>query len=188
MKNKWDTPTLDSNGKQLKMYTQWAAMMLRSRFQPYAENVVIDDRFKSYDFFIDWAKSQKGWMHTEESGRVWSLDKDIVGDGSIYSPDVCVFVPAVINNLNIKSLDHSLPRCVSKTPSGNYIGRIKVFGKRKSLGTYGTIQEATESVISAKLKYIDTLDEVYSKLLDERVIPNLRKNTMEIFLQYVGEA
>ena len=36
MKNKWDTPTLDSNGKQLKMYTQWGAMMLRSRFQTYA--------------------------------------------------------------------------------------------------------------------------------------------------------
>ena len=29
MKNKWDTPTLDSDGKQLKMYTQWGAMMLR---------------------------------------------------------------------------------------------------------------------------------------------------------------
>lgn len=188
MKKKWNTPTLDSDGKQLKMYTQWAAMMLRSRFQPYAENVVIDDRFKSYDFFIDWAKNQKGWMHTEESGRVWALDKDIVGDGSIYSPEVCVFVPAVINNFNIKSLDHSLPRCVSRTPVGNYIGRIKVFGKRKSLGTYDNIQEAVESVLSAKLKYIDTLDEMYSHLLDERVIPNLRKNTMGIFRQYAGEA
>ena len=188
MKNKWDTPTLDSDGKQLKMYTQWGAMMLRSRFQTYAENVVIDDRFKSYDYFIDWAKNQKGWLHTEDSGRLWALDKDIVGDGSIYSPEVCVFVPAVINNFNIKSLDHSLPRCVSKTPSGNYIGRMKMFGKRKSLGTYNTIQEATKSVVSAKLEYIDVLDEMYSKLLDERVIPNLRKNTMEIFLQYVGEA
>ena len=185
---KWNTPTLDSDGKQLKMYTQWAAMMLRSRFQPYAENVVIDDRFKSYDLFIDWAMNQKGWMHIEESGRVWALDKDIVGDGSIYSPEVCVFVPAVINNFNIKSLDHSLPRCVSQTPSGKYTSRIRVFGKRENLGTYDTIQEATGSIVSAKLKYIDTLDEMYGNLLDERVIPNLRKNTMGIFLQYVGEA
>lgn len=29
----------------------------------------------------------------------YHLDKDIMGDGSIYSPQVCRFVPQAINNL-----------------------------------------------------------------------------------------
>ena len=40
----------------------------------------------------------KGWMESQPHyGR--QLDKDILGDGTLYSPETCVFVPAWINTL-----------------------------------------------------------------------------------------
>ena len=55
-----------------------------------------------------------------------------------------------------KRLDHKKGQPIkgySKTKSGNYLARIKHYGKIIDLGTYGTKEEARQAYVEGKLKY-----------------------------------
>ena len=78
-----------------------------------------ENNFKDFDTFVDWCLEQQGYMLKEDSGRFWSLDKDIlVPCNKIYSPDTCMFVPNRINNIFYsKKRDSDLPLGVTKRPN-----------------------------------------------------------------------
>lgn len=179
--NRWVTPISDVvDGKNVvrKGYTQWAGMFNRAKGQKYYEEVGISGMFKSYDLWCEWAKEQKGFMELDVNDRVWSLDKDIVGDGTIYSEDVCVFVPCVINNL-FKS---------SKRKTTNFMGvfkesRKKLFkasitveSKHHHLGYFKTELEAHLEYLKARKCFADDLFRDYGDAVDDRVWDALFKS------------
>lgn len=87
------------NGKRLPEYKFWQAMLIRcydDSFKdknPSYKNCVVSDNFKSYPYFHNWCQHQKGF-----GVQGWQLDKDLLGDGLLYSEDTCVFIPQRLNS------------------------------------------------------------------------------------------
>lgn len=58
--------------------------------------VIVCDEWHSYQVFLNWALLN-GW----EDGL--QLDKDVIGDGLLYSPETCCFVTKLVNANNTRS-------------------------------------------------------------------------------------
>lgn len=171
--NRWSNPiseVVDGVKVQRKEYSQWLGMVNRVKGKKYYDGVIVSDNFKSYDWYLDWAKQQKGFLNLETCGRLWAIDKDIVGDGTIYSEDVCVFVPAEINNMFRRSFKHDLPEGVFKEKrKKKFKSAISKFGKHIHLGYFDSVEEAHQVYLVERLVYVNQLIEKYQHRLDDRV-------------------
>lgn len=81
------TSTVDGKRVKYPIYRLWENMLYRvtKRYK----SVSISKEWLLFSNFKKWVLSQK-W-----EGKV--LDKDLFGDGSIYSPETCVFLPHQVN-------------------------------------------------------------------------------------------
>lgn len=59
----------------------------------------VSNLFSSFEDFCDFCVNCPGFGRYDDHGRIYSLDKDILGDGTHYSREACCFVPLRINNL-----------------------------------------------------------------------------------------
>ena len=85
-----DTP-VTKDGKIDPAYRCWANMLARC----------YSGRYKSYDAKVckEWHEYEvfKEWFYQQDwEGK--ELDKDIRGDGCLYSPETCIFVSKQLNN------------------------------------------------------------------------------------------
>lgn len=179
--NRWVTPSRDKiDGKTVvrKEYNQWASMFNRAKGQKYYEEVGISEMFKSYDLWCEWAREQKGFLNTEYNGKIWSIDKDILGDGTIYSEDVCVFVPTEINNLVKGSGRENLPTGVVESGSNSfnpYTAKLKYLGVSFSGGVYDNVERAHKVYLRFRKEMVKDIMEIYGDSVDERVYSKLRE-------------
>lgn len=81
------------------------------------------------------------------------LDKDILGDGKLYSPETCCFVP---NYLNTVFTNHNRGTDYRHNEM-KYRARLKKYGNKIELGYYTTEEEAHSVYIKEKHKYIREL-------------------------------
>ena len=94
----------------------------------------------------------------------WCLDKDILVKGNReYAPDKCCFVPNEINVLfhKEKKNNRGLPKGVTKLHK-----RYRATFRSKMVGSFYSVDEATESYINAKKKWIITLADKYKEKLN----------------------
>lgn len=180
-KSNWLTPVSDKiNDKTVvrKEYTQWLAMFNRAKGKKNYENVVLSEMFKSYDLWYGWAKEQKGFMGLDVNNRIWAIDKDIVGDGTIYSEDVCVFVPCVINNLFTSSKRKSTGYAgvFKESRKKLFKAGITVDSKSHHLGYFKTEVEAHLEYLKARKVFADKLYDKYGEAVDCRVWDSLFKS------------
>lgn len=162
------------DGVEVRAYRIWNVMLQRVKYYKGYESVSCDERFKDYDFFYDWCQKQVGFQELDENGRVFSLDKDILSNGSgVYGPDTCVFVPQTLNNL-CKSIGGDLPRGVSCRSDvvgkgKKYVARLTKGGKCMYLGSYHNPEDASVAYEVARREYLLELKELYGARVDERV-------------------
>ena len=76
--------------------------------------------FKDFQEFAEWCQHQYGYLHKEENGRHWQVDKDLkIFGNKMYSPETCIFVPTRINSLLIscgaRRGTHPLGVCYDKS-------------------------------------------------------------------------
>lgn len=74
-------------------YLDWFGMIQRcysGKQKAYAECYVAEE-WRSFSNFYEWWKIH----HKLE----WALDKDLLGDGKLYSPNTCCYIPQYVNNL-----------------------------------------------------------------------------------------
>lgn len=156
-------------------YSLWMNMLKRC----YANNpgdpsyvgCEVSEHFLTLSNFISWVdkfgKPLKGWC----------LDKDLLGDGKIYSEHTCCFLPSIIN-LVFKSHNFStigLLRGVNQQPgSGRFKASRSMYGKTVCLGTYGTQEEAHQAYIEATESYVHSLADEYKDLLAANVYDALK--------------
>lgn len=106
----------DERGKRVKTrpYAQWTAMYGRcsengsykKRFDAY-KDAYCSELFSNYDSWIAWAETKLGFMCLDENGKIFEQDKDLLGDGNLYSEDTCCFVP--------RNMNHSIRNYHTKT-------------------------------------------------------------------------
>lgn len=88
-------------GKQVThpAYRAWASILWRcydikflSRTPTYA-SATICDQWRAFSEFRKW------WIANQVDG--WHIDKDLLSDGKVYSPDTCIFIPQWLNKFTL---------------------------------------------------------------------------------------
>ena len=166
------------NGVHTKEYTLWVNMLKRcynDSFQkkyPTYIGCEVSDNFKSYEYFYEWCHKQIGFDN-DGNGNPFHLDKDLlIKSNKVYSEYSCVFIPAEINSLLVKS-----DNIRGKHPIGvHYHKRDKAFvaqvrknkGKSEHLGYFKTEIEAFNAYKEAKETFVKELANKWEGKIDER--------------------
>ena len=134
-------------------YLCWSRMLQRcyssniqSRQPTYAGCTVCVE-WHSFMAFRAWMKTQD-WIGNQ-------LDKDLIGNGKLYSPDNCVFVSSQLNSLFTESGANrgKYPIGVSwNKGKSDFRGTISIDGKCKQLGRFASAEEAHAAWYKAKLE------------------------------------
>ena len=169
------------------MYEYWKNVLTRThdskyheKFPAYLKARVVEN-WKPFMGFYEWAETQ------DYSGDK-VLDKDILGDGTLYSPETCCFIPERVNNFLV---GHTLKGSCLKgasfdKESGKFKASIGMLGKTKNLGRYFNQYEAHLVYCKAKLSY--SFDIVNEYQVEDRVaaalIAKLQKKVDEAEVLY----
>lgn len=161
------------NGETLREYVIWKGFMKRcydtttKNIQPTYLNCQSSENFKNFTYFKNWCKEQVGFINLE-----WDLDKDILGDGSIYHEDVCVFVPREINL--IFNSDLSVLKGVTFNKQRDmFAAQICDGGGNRFLGYFENEKDARNNYLREKSKRISFLADKYRGCVDYRVYDKL---------------
>lgn len=163
-------------------YSRWKAMILRcySGRQASYENTFVCEEWLTFSNFRKWMITQD-WEGKE-------LDKDLLGDGTLYSPTNCTFVPSQVN----KFMTNALPERLHQGGEICFCKRDKVYRiscsnplspeDNKTKGVRNTEAEAIELWCSYKYKYAIDLAETLedrrlAQLLIDKYKPKQNTNT-----------
>lgn len=121
--------------------------------------------FTDFQEFAEWCQEQYGYLHTEDNGRFWQLDKDILGNGRLYSPTTCCFVPSKLNGILVEQESHQglLLGTKMSENSQRFIARCRDVGGRKvHIGVYDTEEQAHHAWYEFKRNVIKEVLELYT--------------------------
>lgn len=160
---------LHYSGDTFRMYSVWSGMLercLSERYQklkPTYQGCLIADEWRRFSRFQSWMVS-KDW-----EGK--HLDKDLLGDGKLYSPGTCCFVEPWVNNLFLDSgrIRGEFPIGVSKQGK-RYKAQIKINGKKTHIGMFDSPDEAHGAYCRAKLNHVRTLMTDYPDLVVKEAV------------------
>lgn len=165
------------NGKPLKSYKIWEAMIKRCYSKKSNINYPSYDKCEVCEEWLCYANF-KNWYDKniyEIIGENICLDKDIlVQNNKIYSPETCIFVPEYINKLFMgHKRNYELPKGIYETEYKKYQASIRIKGKNIYLGTFDTIEEASQSYYKARLDYIKEVAEEYKDKIPKKLYNRL---------------
>ena len=174
------------NGRNTKEYMLWCSMLKRCYNEslhlkhPTYEGCEVSENFKSYEYFYEWCHKQIGF-----GVRGWHLDKDLLIKGNkVYSETTCVFIPAEVNTLLVKS-----DKIRGKHPIGVYWRNTKKAfvaqvnkgkGKSEYLGSFNTEIEAFNAYKGVKENYLKELANKWKSQIDIRAYQALMNYTVDI--------
>ena len=179
------------NGRNTKEYMLWIDMLKRcysdanvcdnfKKKYPTYEGCEVSENFKSYEYFYEWCHNQIGF-----GVKGWQLDKDLLIKGNkVYSESTCVFIPAEVNTLLVKS-----DKIRGKHPIGVYWRNTKKAfvaqvnknkGKPEYLGSFNTEIEAFNAYKEVKENYLKELANKWKSQIDDRAYEALMNYEVEI--------
>ncbi|MGL4756216.1 MAG: hypothetical protein ACRCXB_28015 [Aeromonadaceae bacterium] len=165
------------NGKQVmcQAYMAWMNMLNRCYSEklhasrPTYVGVTVCEEWKSFMAFRAW------WLGNQVDG--WELDKDLIGDGTVYSPESCIYVPGWLNTFTTDS-GASRGDCPIGVrfhkQSGKYQARCShPFGRHESIGLFSDKLVAGQAWMNRKLEIAEELkpkmDEIDARIY-QRVV------------------
>ena len=156
---------LEINTKKDISYRIWHNMLSRtvnelnkSKMPAYKDATVCDEWLIYSNF--------KKWFDNPNNGYIegYELDKDILSKGNkVYSPDTCCFIPHEINSL-IRRWERrkgEYPQGVSKNNKNSYKVTVGVRGTRIYVGTFNTVEDASNAYSRAKEAIIKSIAKEY---------------------------
>ena len=178
--------SISEGGVETKEYVLWKGMLRRcysdnfKKRYPTYEYCKVSENFKYYEYFYEWCNKQIGF-----NNGGWHLDKDLLVKGNkVYSESTCVFLPAEINSLLVKS-----DKIRGKHPIGvSWNKRDEVFvakvkkskGKSEYLGYFNTEIEAFNAYKTAKESFVKEQAEKWKGEIDGRAYEALMNYTVDI--------
>ena len=149
-------PTVNGKSVWCSFSQVWRNMIERCHSKKFQEK---NPTYIGCEVTPDWKyfMTFKVWMEIQDwEGR--QLDKDLIGNSKLYSPETCCFIPGWLN-----SLFNGCGKTRGKWPLGvNYYNNrdkkfkagLRVDNKKKFLGYFDTSEEAHEVYCKAKIEYI----------------------------------
>lgn len=175
------------NNKSTKIHKLWQSLLTRCydekfhKKQPTYKDCSVCEEWHNFQTFAKWYDQN----YYEVEGEKMQLDKDILIKGNkVYSPDSCVFVPQIINNLFLK---HDAAR--GKFPIGVSFNKNKEkyiascnngSGNRGYLGLFDTPEEAFQAYKTAKEALIQEKAEIYKNLIPVKLYEVMMNYKVEI--------
>lgn len=159
-------------------YALWKRMMQRCydsnihKTNPTYIDCTVTEEWHNFQNFAKWIDDN----YYEFEEEKMHLDKDILVKGNkVYSPDTCIFVPARINTLFIKSDGNrnSYIGVSYRKDRERYNVRLRRDGRKIFLGDYNNPEDAFEVYKEYKEAYIKQMAERYKES-----IPNTLYNAM----------
>lgn len=156
------------------IYWKWSSMIKRSycphyhKDKPTYKDVEVCDEWKIYSNFSNWAEKYGPIKDLE-------LDKDFLGDGKLYSPETCCFVPSYINGLDMhrinKSTGVSYHERISKWEASVIFTDESGKVDHRYLGVYSDKEDAHRAYIDGKREVVKEKLDRYRKepFFDKRV-------------------
>ena len=156
----------------LPAYSAWTNMLSRCYDKNYRdrrlyENSYVDEDWHCFQTFADWYYD-KTKIATWEGRKC--LDKDILGDGKLYSETNCCIVPAAINRVIAVNYGGVYLPGVLRSTNGLY-GVIPEYDNSRS--RFKTEIEAHEFFVKTKVNKIQSLAEKYREQIDPIVFETL---------------
>lgn len=155
-------------------YDRWVGMLRRcyskkwKSDQPSYVGTEVCDRWFIFSNFKAWMEKQD-WQDKH-------LDKDLLGNGKLYSEQTCCFIDQHINKFIRTQNSYTFKKKIGvhKTKYGKFEARIKDFrcGRLIHIGTFTDEEAAHQAWISAKS---EILKEICHSLTDVRIIEALRR-------------
>ena len=152
-------PIIDGKQVRCPAYDAWKGMLTRCysakhhRRRPTYIGVKVCEEWLGFMAFRKW------WVENHVDG--WQLDKDVLSDDMIYSPDTCIFVPAWLNTFTVDSgaASGGLPIGVSfEKRVGKFKARCRhPFGRQEHLGHFSTPEEAHAAWLARKIEIANEL-------------------------------
>ena len=168
-----------------KQYQIWKDMLRRCyddkfhKKHPTYKDCEVCDEWLNFQNFAKWYDKNYYKIENEQM----HLDKDILIKGNkIYSPETCVIVPQVINDLFVKNNKSrgDLPIGVTFDKSRNkYIGQCKK-GNMKSTKRFDNIDEAFYFYKTNKENYIKYIAEKYKNKIPSKLYYAMLNYEVEI--------
>lgn len=165
------------NKKKTPQYVAWENMLMRcyypktSRYSAYGGiGVKVCDEWLSYENFAKW--------YDDNYIEGYHLDKDLLGDGTIYSPEDCCYVPQklnsvfVVNSKNIGRPQADLPTGIYRQGSGYTSSVLKekryFTGKEDAHKDYLTRKWNSVRYIATEMyRWTEITEKVYQAVLDK---------------------
>ena len=170
-------PAIDGKRVMCPAYRAWKNMFKRvysAKFhasRPTYSDVKVCDGWRSFSNFRSW------WLDHHVDG--WHIDKDLLSDDGVYSPEACLFVPAW---LNLFTTDSGAARgayqigvCFHKQ-SGRFEAKCSnpITKKREHLGLFDTPEAANLAWRTRKLELalelkpkMDSIDQrIYDRVVE----------------------
>lgn len=149
------------NAQHEKSYSIWNAMLSRC-YNPIS--IKTDPTYIGCTVCNEWLtfSNFKRWFD-ENYVEGYQLDKDILVKGNkIYSPDTCCFVPKEINTLLTyrKRNNSGLPIGIARN-NKRFMVKVHINNRQTYIGTFDSMQEASEAYIKAKESNIKRVATLY---------------------------
>ena len=169
--------------RRIRAFISWKNMIRRiyngyGRFAKCYENCVICEEWLDYGVFKNWYENQRG------CGLKYELDKDLLGNGTLYSPTTCCLLPRELNRMisDRKTKNRELPTGVVKSGKKYYAHYVMGTSEKKlvRIGGFNTPEEASNAYKAFRKKRIAETAQVYYDKgeLDERAYNALIKFNM----------
>lgn len=174
----------ECDSREFKPY--WSAMFRRC----FSEAETSKSRFYlGVEIAVDWHNFSNfnSWAILQKFEEGWQLDKDILGNRKLYSPENCCFIPKEINQALIlprASLsDEHLVGMYYDARLNKYIAQARVGKTNSYIGCFETQEEAYIAYKSVKEPYIRSLAEKWKDKIDTKVYEKLIQFSVEKWLE-----
>jgi hypothetical protein len=167
-----------------RIYNTWSNMFKRcydNKFherQPTYKSCSVSKEWYCFQDFAAWYNEN----YYEIKDEKMQLDKDILSN-KVYSPETCVFVPKIINNLFVKTNAKrgKLPLGVYWNKDKNkYQSYYQLRRIHKKLGYHDTVEEAFQSYKEAKERIIKEIANEYREKIPLKLYIALMNYIVEI--------
>lgn len=156
---------IENNTTKTPQYRAWENMMSRcyypraSRYMAYGgSGVTVCEEWHNFQSFAKWFD-----VNFKEG---CDLDKDIIGNGKIYSPEYCRYIPSKLNRLlntsptRTGSRKNDLPEGVTVDSRGVFIANFGTYYREE----FNNCNNAKEAYLNFKTRFVRNLvEEIFEK-------------------------
>lgn len=164
------------NGRRVvcQAYRSWRNMLERCYSAKYQSRYPTYIGVEVCDEWLTFMAFRKWWVENQVDG--WQLDKDLLSDNRIYSPEACIFVPSWLNSFTIDSVaargEWPVGVCFDRRRRKFMSRCCHPFGGREYLGYFSTPEEAHAAWLARKLEMAHELKHLMDDI-DARIFPRV---------------